>query len=495
MKMNTTRINCFGTGLAGFLGIILLLVNPLATAAEPNVLWISVDDLNNWVEYLDGHPQVKTPNINRLVDRGIAFTNAHCTTPLCNPSRTAILSGLSERTTNMHYGANKWKYDPKKHISIPQYFAENGYMTYGTGKIHHSKINDEIFMKDFSVSQRWSPFSSSDATWKKDELKTKGSDNPRHVIKNGPGGKTYVMPFNRMPSERSPKNTKGESFDWAAFDLPDMAFGDGKATAWAVQTIREHKGNKPFFLGIGYYRPHVPLYAPKKYFDLYPLESIQLPMVKENDLDDIPTAGRERVARASTAGTHKHVVAYNQWREGVQAYLACISFIDAQIGLVLDALEASPHNKNTIIVLFGDHGWHLGEKGTWGKLTAWIHATKVPMIICPVGSSTSVLCNEPVSLLDLYPTLVELAGLPVRKLDGLSLVPLLQNPTKNTQRVVRTFIDKETYALSGAEWRFIHYADGGEELYNMEKDPMEFTNLIKNPEYNRIVEELKKRVR
>jgi arylsulfatase A-like enzyme len=343
--------------------------------------------------------------------------------------------------------------------------------------------------------QRWSPFTSSAVTYTEEELPSKGSDNPQHVIEDGPGGKTYVLPFNHMSSERSPNSKKGESFDWAAFDLPDEAFGDGMATDWAIEKLKGHEGNKPFFMGVGYYRPHIPLYAPQIYFDLYPLESIQLPEVRADDLDDIPDAGIERALKAVTAGTHKHVLAHEQWKQAVQAYLACISFIDSQIGELLDYLDSSPYAHNTIIVLFSDHGWHLGEKQAWGKFSGWIHSTNTPFIICPAGKRAKAQCHEPVSLLDIYPTLVEMAGLPEIELDGSSLVPWLKNPDLDQGRVITTYVGKESYALSTSTWRLIRYGDGSEELYNILEDPLEFTNLIEHDEYRSIVKQMKKNIR
>ncbi len=472
---------------------LFLIFSVICYAQNPNVLYVSIDDLNNWVGYLEGHPQVKTPNMDRLVNRGIAFTNAHCSTPICKPSRTAILTGLSETTTKV-YG-NGDKFNSERYTLLPQYFAENGYVTYGAGKIHHTKINKKMFQHAYEPQQRWSPFESGDVNYTEEELPSKGTDNPYHLIENGPGNKSYVLPFNRMSSERAPKNPKGESFDWKPFDLPDEAFGDGKITDWGIEKLKNHNTEKPFFMGLGFYRPHIPLYAPKKYFDMYPLESIQLPEIKEDDLSDIPDAGKKRALSAVTAGTHKHVTDHKQWKNAVQAYLACISFVDTQIGELLDYLDGSPYAKNTIIVLFSDHGWHLGEKQTWGKLSGWIHSTNTPFIISPPESMKNALCDEPVSLLDIYPTLIDLAGLPKRELDGESLVPLLENPDLSTSRVVKTHFSQGNYSLINKQWHFIHYKEGGEELYNIQIDPMEFDNLIGNVEYQSIIEELKKNVR
>ena len=481
------------TGKQFFFKCVLILVFGISTgclAQDTNVLWISIDDLNNWVGYLEGHPQVKTPNMDRLARRGIAFTNAHCTTPLCKPSRSAILSGKSEERSGVYTNGDNFRYS--EYELTPQYFARNNYVTYGTGKIHHNSINDRIFQHDYKTQQRWSPFGSSNAVeYTEEELPSKSTNNPRHVVENGPGGKTYILPFNRMSSERAPEDPKGESFDWASFDLPDEAFGDGRITDWAIEKLEAHSPAKPFFMGIGYYRPHIPLYAPKKYFDLYPLETIQLPEVIANDLDDIPEAGRERALAAVTAGTHKHVLAHQQWKKAVQAYLACISFIDHQIGELLDYLDNSPYAKNTIIILFSDHGWHLGEKQAWGKMSPWIHSTNTPFIICPAGDFKGALCHEAVSLLDIYPTLIDMLDLPYKEMDGISLVPLLKDPSMPTQRVVKTYIGEGNYALSSAEWRYISYENGDEELYHIAEDPLEFVNLVGKVEYRGVINALK----
>ena len=446
------------------------------TNTPPNVLFISIDDLNNWVGYLEGHPQVKTPNMDRLAGAGCAFTNAHCTTPLCQPSRTAVLTGLSPVKTNVF--ENGSKFDHTAYTMLPQYFARHGYKTYGTGKIHHKKhVTSAIFQKSYLTEQRWSPFEGRDVDYTKKELPSKGSKNPEHVVPSGPAGRRYVMPFNRMPSERSPDDKKGESFDWSAFDLPDNTFGDSKIVDWATEQIETHDSQQPFFMAVGFYRPHIPLYAPAQYFDLYPLESIQLPMTTPNDLADIPIAGKQRALSAVTAGTHAHVTRNGQWAKAVQAYLASISFVDHQIGRLVDCLDRTSYADNTIIVLFSDHGWHLGEKQAWGKQTGWIHSTQVPLIFCGPTVQAGTLCEETVSLLDLFPTLAELTGFPTRGLDGVSLAYLLQDPTHITERTVKTYINSEDFVLSSRQYRYIHYGGGSEELYDVEIDPREYRNL------------------
>jgi arylsulfatase A-like enzyme len=257
--------------------------------------------------------------------------------------------------------------------------------------------------------------------------------------------------------------------------------GDGKITGWAVERL-ERPADRPFLLCVGYYRPHIPLFAPRRYFELYPEATTLLPRVLDTDLDDLGETGRRWALDAVTAGAHKTVIAHGQWRAAVAAYLACVSFVDAQIGRLLDALDASPHRDNTVIALWGDHGWHLGEKQHWGKWTGWERATRVPLVIVPApsnppGARTGALCNRPVSLVDLFPTLVELCGLPaLGDIDGRSLVPLVQDPIRETRPVVTTF-DYQNYSVRTDRWRLIHYQDGSEELYDHAADPDEWHNL------------------
>jgi arylsulfatase A-like enzyme len=286
-----------------------------------------------------------------------------------------------------------------------------------------------------------------------------------------------------MPSDRDPKGTSGESFDWGPFDVDDEAMGDGQITSWAIQRLQQHPaGDRPLLLCVGYYRPHIPLYAPRRYFELYPERTTLLPRVLDSDLDDLAETGRRWAVEAVTAGAHQTVVAHDQWRAAVAAYLACVSFVDAQVGRLLGALDASPHRDNTVIVLWGDHGWHLGEKQHWGKWTGWERATRVPLVVVPPAAAPSgfrkrVLCDRPVSLVDLFPTLVELCGLPaLGDLDGRSLVPLLKDPDRETRPVVTTF-DYQNYSVRTERWRLIHYRDGSEELYDHAADPDEWHNL------------------
>jgi arylsulfatase A-like enzyme len=470
---------------------------PAARAAEgqkPNVLLIAIDDLNDWVGFLNGHPQARTPNMDRLAGRGMIFANAHCAAPLCCPSRAAIFSGRQPYRTGIYDNdANIRQHHPDLML-LPQYFAKHGYRTLGTGKILHHR-SDDLFDEAFSTEQRWSPLANTKAAaYTPDELAKKQTE-LRHVVQYGPQQRQAVLPLNRMPSDRNPAGAAGESFDWGPFDVGDDEMGDGKITRWAVERLSK-PAERPFLLCVGYYRPHIPLWAPRRYFELYPEASMVLPPVLESDLDDLSQTGRRWAVEAVSAGAHETVVKHGQWKAAVAAYLACISFVDAQIGRLLDALDASPHADNTIVVLFSDHGWHLGEKQHWGKWTGWERATRVPLVIAgsrksSSGIRTGTSCQRPVSLIDLYPTLAELCDLPRPEgLDGHSLVSLLADPSQATQPVVTTF-DEGNYSVRSDRWRLIHYRDGNEELYDHQADPNEWRNLASDSQHAEALKRLR----
>jgi arylsulfatase A-like enzyme len=478
--------------------LLVLAALPINSHAAPNVLFIAIDDLNDWVGCLGGHPQAKTPNIDRLAKRGIVFSNAHCAAPLCNPSRAAVFSGRQPFNTGVFANdeTNIRTARPDL-VLIPQHFQQAGYRTLGTGKLLH-QTSRNLFDEDFFPEQRWSPFAPKQADYTDAELPSKGTANPHHRTELK--GQPIVLPLNRMPSDRAPTTRGGESFDWGPLDVDDADMGDGQITAWASERLaRTH--DKPFFLGVGYYRPHIPLFAPRKYFDLYRDVTIQLPAVKDDDLNDLSETARQRAIEAETAGSHETVVKYNQWPAAVTAYLACISFIDAQIGQLLDTLDAGPNANNTIILLWGDHGWHLGEKQHWGKWTAWQRSTHVPLIVAPAGSNSSdgfertAKCSEPVSLLDLYPTLIELCNLPPREgLAGQSLAPLMRNSRQETGRAVVTTCDRGNYSIMESRWHYIRYADGNTELYDLHNDPHEWMNLITDTTHSSTVQRLSKHI-
>ena len=475
--------------VAGLALACFVVVSASATQkpSQTNVLFIAIDDLNDWIGPLGGHPQVKTPNMDRLARRGVVFTDAHCAAPLCNPSRAAVFSGRQPFDTSVlsNDKSNIRRVLPDVAL-LPQHFKQAGYRTFGTGKLLHQSSKG-LFDEEHFPHQRWSPFDTEQVDYTPAELPSKGSANPRHVTTLK--GREVVLPLNRMPSDRAPDSPGGESFDWGPLDVDDEDMGDGQIATWAVEALRA-KHEQPFFVAVGFYRPHIPLFAPKRYFDLYDGVDIKLPETKADDLDDLSPIARELALEAETAGAHATVLKFHQWQAAVKAYLACVSFVDAQVGRLLDAVEAGPNAGNTVIVLWGDHGWHLGEKQHWGKWTGWQRSTRVPLIVAPardantLAASRGARCAEPVSLLDLYPTFIELCSLPPRDgLAGRSLVPQIENPAQTTGRVVLTTFGEGNYSVTGQRWHYIRYEDGSEELYDRSADPHEWSNLAAVPEH------------
>lgn len=459
----------------------------LPAAGRPNILFIAVDDLNDWVGFLRGHPQTRTPNLDRLAARGVAFANAHCAAPLCAPSRAAVFSGREPYRTGVYDNdeADIRRLAPEL-VLLPAHLKAQGYRTLGTGKLLHQKRGD-LFDESFFPEQRWSPFDPKAVNYTPEELPTKATPNPRHVARLGADAREVVLPLNRMPSDRRPNDPTGESFDWGPLDVPDDLMGDTQVASWAVQHLGAPQ-DRPFFLGVGFYRPHIPLFAPARYFAPFPAESIRLPPVAEGDLDDLSVSARRIARDPVTAGTHASVLQHRQWQAAVAAYLACIHYVDAQVGRLLDALDRGPHAASTAIVFWGDHGWHLGEKEHWGKWTGWERAVRVPLAIAPAARDRAKFAvgresAQPVSLIDLYPTLVDYCGLPrpATPLDGQSLVPLLREPAQATGRAVISTFYAEHYSVRDERWRYLRYADGTEELYDHRADPNEWRNLAADP--------------
>ena len=439
-------------------------------ADKPNVLFISVDDLNDWIGCLGGHPQAQTPNIDRLAASGTLFTNAHCPAPACNPSRGAIMTGISPHVSGLYDNRQKMREIMPDAELLPKYFSRHGYWSAGSGKILHYFIDAQSWDEYFPPKETEDPFPRT--------LYPK--DRPVNLPVGGPW--------------------QYKETDWAALDATDQEFGgDWLVSQWIGQQLQK-KHDKPFFLACGIYRPHEPWFVPKKYFEQFPIDDIQLPPgYREDDLEDLPPAGRKR-------GPNRyfpHIKEHGQWKNGIQGYLASIAFADAMIGRVLDALENSPNRDNTITVLWSDHGWHLGEKQHWQKFTGWRVCTRVPLIVrvplgtagLPQGTKAGTTCNEPVNLLSLYPTLTKLAGLPDRPVnDGPSLIPLLEDPDGEWPHVSVTFLGKPgNFGLSERRWRYIEYDNGDNELYDIKSDRYEWMNLAAKPEHAEQITRLKAR--
>jgi arylsulfatase A-like enzyme len=413
---------------------------------KPNILFIAIDDLNDWVEPLGGHPQVKTPNLNRLARRGTTFTNAHCQSPLCNPSRTSLLTGLRPSTTGV-YALNPWfRTAPpyKDWVTLPQYFKQHGYRVLTTGKIFHDAYPPNADRVDGKEVTVWG---------------LHGGFQPRPPQK-----------FVETPD-------KIQLMDWGAFPARDEDCYDYDVTSWAVEQLRSASKSEPFFLCIGLRHPHVPLYAPQKWFDLYPEDKLVMPAFKADDRDDTPEFSwylhwKLPEPRLSWMRSAK------QWRNLVRAYLASVSYADAMVGRLLDTLEATGQQDNTIVVLWSDHGWHLGEKGITGKNTLWERSTRVPLIFAGPSIAMAAQSKRPAELLDLYPTLIELSKLPARHgLEGHSLVPQLKNAQAPRAFPAITTHGPDNHGVRDERWRYIRYADGSEELYDLNRDPNEWNNL------------------
>jgi len=408
---------------------------------KPNILMICIDDLNDWVGYMGGHPDVKTPNMDRLASQGRAFMNAHCVVPVCSASRASIMSGLHATTHGSYELGPNWEGIPQlENVPMMQEFFKNhGYTILSGGKVLH-KVNGPPLNKINDVDLG-------------------GCGGPSSKTRNWPGGA------------------------WN-YEMDDYQLA--KRTAAALQ--KEY--DKPFFISAGFFRPHVPLCVPKKWFDLYDRDKVALPNVPEDDLDDVPDNFKGRL---NIEPLHTEVVKRGAWRGMVHSYLACISFVDMCVGTILDSLEASPYKDNTIIVLWSDHGFHLGEKQKWGKRTLWEESTRTPFIIAGPGISKGESTAEAVSLLDIYPTLVELTGIPQPgQLDGVSLKPQLDDPAARREIPAMTSSMFGNHAIRTRDWRYIRYADGAEELYDHRVDPDEFTNLASHPEHTEVKASLAK---
>lgn len=436
---------------------IVIPTTSAAAADRPNILFIAIDDQNDWIGHLGGHPQAQTPHIDRLAARGTALTNAHCQSPLCNPSRTSVLTGLRPSTTGI-YGLSPWFRDVPELadvVTLPQYLAQHGYRTYTAGKIYHGAYG------------------------------RRPRDNEFDVI--GPATGPGVRPAQKLVETPSGLG----AMDWGVFPHRDEDKGDWKVASWAAEQLAAMPDGQPFFLSVGFALPHVPCYATQKWFDLYPADTLRLPEVKFNDRDDTPRFSWYLHWKLPEPRL-KFLQEHDQWHNLVRSYLACVSFTDSQVGRVLEALDRSGQAENTIVVLWSDHGWHLGEKLITGKNTLWDESTRVPLVLAGPGIATGALCNRPAELLDIYPTLVELCGLPVRKeLEGLSLAPQLKDAAAPRERPAITTHNHDNHGLRSEQWRYIRYADGSEELYDIVADPHEWTNLAGDPKYADVISQLR----
>ncbi|MFP6584398.1 MAG: sulfatase [Candidatus Hydrogenedentota bacterium] len=439
-------------GIIMFLGFTL----PAAWAQElrSNVLLISIDDLNDWVGVLDGHPQAKTPNLDAFAARSTLFTNAHCQAPVCNPSRVSLMTSRYPSSTGVYFlnpPIQKSVFEDQV-VTLPTRFSREGYQVFAAGKLFHNRDNAEYF----------------------DEYA------------GNFGG------FGPTPEQKISQPHGHPLWDWGAYPERTDEMPDDKIANWAVEQLQKDY-DKPFFMGVGFFRPHVPMFAPQEWFDKHPRESIQLPKVRNNDRDDISKYGRDLTTLEHVAPTHEWVSEANQWDHAVQAYLASTTFADACVGKVLDALVASPHADNTIVVIFSDHGFHLGEKERWAKRSLWEDGTRVPLMIQSPTHGHPSQTSAPAELIDIYPTLLDLAGLTSdSNLEGQSLRPLLDDPAAQWNHPARTTFGPGNHSIRTKRWRYIRYADGSEELYDHDSDPNEWENLANREEYEKVLADHRK---
>jgi arylsulfatase A-like enzyme len=442
---NSAMRNLLSTALLG----ILLTGAATAEQQRMNVLFIAVDDLNHWVGYTGRNLQGKTPNIDRLSKMGMSFTNAHCTAPACNPSRASLMSGMRPDSSGCYLNEDKWTKYIKEGIALNHHFRKSGYYTVAMGKIYH-------------------------------ELSNKGYES---------GWDEYP----KLPvSGRGPARKFEGYFEAMPHDMKDQDLGDWHTVDYCIKQLQKAH-DKPFFIACGLIKPHLPWAVPRKYYDLFPLDQIELPPYLEGDLDDVPLAGKEMAHRF---GDHAKFKELGRWKHGIQSYLATCAYTDMNIGRLLDAFDKSKYKDNTVIVLWGDHGWHLGEKEHWRKFSLWEEATRAPLIwVAPGVTKPDTLCGKPVDFVSIYPTLCELTGLPLPDhLEGPSLKPLLLDPNAQWDHAAKTTHGFGNHAVRTERWRYIRYNDGSEELYDHSKDQYEYNNLAQNPEYTDIKAQLAKRL-
>lgn len=430
---------------------------------HPNVLFIAVDDLNDWLGVMQGHPDAQTPNMDRLAKQGVLFQNAHCQAPLCGPSRASLMTGLRPSTTGI-YGMiddNKIKEDNEVTsdiILLPEYFKKQGYHTMGIGKLFHQHAPDGLFDESGGRYKGFGPVPEERFVWD--------------------GFAEEKEKYGRT------------STDWGAFPSADSLMPDQQSAEWAIEKLQKDY-DQPFFLAVGFLRPHVPLYVPQPWFDLYPTQDLKLPSYKADDLEDVPAVAHQINDLPMMPSTEWAIKSGN-WDDIIQAYLACISFVDDQVGKVVDALNESPYAENTIIVLWSDHGYRMGEKGTFAKHALWEEATHAPLMMAGPGIPEGKLVYEPVEHLSIYPTLLELSGLPAySRNEGRSLVPLINGEDSGEEWYAITTFGMNNHAVRTQDYRYIRYEDGGEELYNHSIDPQEWHNVAGEQAYQEKKRELK----
>jgi arylsulfatase A-like enzyme len=415
-------------------------------APRPNVLFIAVDDLNHWVGYLGRNPQTLTPNLDRLAKRGVWFTRSYCAAPVCNPSRAALMSGLRPGATGVYDNQENFQPVIPVDLTLTTQFRKAGYFVCGAGKIFHSSVYRPGEWDEWLRGARGAANREEDGS-------------PQAQVRAG-----------KLPI--TPLNCRDE-------DMPDFKFVD-----YAIAQLNKPH-DKPFFIACGLTKPHLPWSVPKKYYDKFPLESLQLPPYKADDLDDLPPIALQ-MARGP-ANDHETILKQegtNTWKQAIRAYLATINFCDAMVGRLLEAYDQSPARDQTIICFWSDHGWHLGEKHHWRKFALWEETTRAPHIwVVPGLTTPNTRCDRTIDYMSIYPTLTDLCGIPTpAHVQGRSLRALLAHPQRPWDQPAITTYRRNNHTVRSEAWRYTHYADGGEELYEEATDPYEWTNLATRPD-------------
>ncbi len=465
--------------LLAFASLLCLLV-PSAFAADsrkPNVLFLVSDDLNCDL-HCYGHEQVKSPNIDRLAARGVRFQHAYCQFPLCSPSRSSFLTGRRPNNTKIltNPGAGQFStdYKPTPHfrdfipetVTLPQLFKQNGYQSARIGKLYHYGVPGQIGTSGLDDLASWNFVVNPAGRDKAEENKI----------------------FTLTPG------SYGGTLSWLAAAGADLEQTDGLSATSAASLLEQYK-DKQFFLAVGFYRPHTPYVAPKKYFDLYSPDAIKLPELSADDKSRTPDAAYQ------SAKKDQETLSDAKRREAIQAYYASISFMDAQVGRVLDALETLKLADNTIVVFTSDHGYHMYQHGLWQKMSLFENSARVPLIIAAPGAKANGQATKSLAeLVDLYPTLADLCGLPAPAyLDGKSLRPVLDDASKTVKDAAFTQVRRGNFhgfSIRTPRYRYTLWDNGqkGEQLYDLETDANETKNLAPEPQHASLVSQLKQRV-
>jgi arylsulfatase A-like enzyme len=465
-----------------FLGLLTTCVFPASgQSSQPNILFISIDDLNDWAGPFGGNPQMLTPHIDRLAASGsVVFQSTQCAGPVCGPSRSAMMSGFMPDRTGAYGNSNNMLKSAlvQEYATLPEYFSQHGYLTITRGKIYHAHSTENGTDRGQWAWDVYVPGSGGTPV-----DKSKFYSRRQGIFG---GKKVEDAPYS---------DPRGSEFGWGPTVGGKEDMSDYKTAEWAAEVLQQPT-EKPFFLAVGISKPHLPWYVPQEYFDRYPLEDVVPPIVNENDFDDILDKNGEP-ADSPTLDYLWSTQSEDMFKRATRAYMASSSFADDCVGVILDGLEKSPHRDNTIVVLWGDHGWHLGEKLRYRKATLWAESTRAPMLIRRPDMTAREDCLHAVNLLDLHPTLIELCGLPKREaIDGRSIVPLLQDPTQQWPYPTVTTGGFGNHSVVYENWHYIERLDGTNELYNLKSDPLEHKNLIvsKHPMAAQVIEHLKKTI-